>query len=407
MDADSIDACITDPPYHLTSIVKRFGNPNAAPAKGNAAFERASRGFMGKQWDGGDIAARRETWEAVYRVLKPGAHLLAFGGTRTFHRMACAIEDAGFELRDCIMWLYGTGFPKSHDVSKAIDKAAGVKGETVPVGEPVKRMIPGADQGRDGWIKDDGRIYQPGEYEPATAEAAQWQGWGTALKPAFEPIIVARKPLGEKTVAANVLAYGTGAINIDACRVSAIDKTPAPVGQYGGSAIGPNGHSGIRDCSGDHLGRHPANVIHDGSDEVEAAFAQFGERTGGGDIHKRSSPKTKGVYGEFAGDDDRWSGYTGSGTASRFFYSAKATADDRHGSKHPTVKPTDLMRYLCKLVTPPGGTVLDPFCGTGSTLLAADQLQFNAIGIEQDETYAADARRKFEQDAGLFAEISR
>ena len=220
--ANSIDAVVTDPPYHLTSIVDRFGGKNAAPAQygTDGAFARVSRGFMGKQWDGGDIAQNPALWSEVLRVLKPGGHCVAFSGTRTYHRMACAIEDAGFEIRDQLAWVFGQGFPKSMDVSKGIDKAAGAEREVVGVG---------ARHGGGRDIKG-GKLHAASDGEqddfghgvitaPATDAARQWEGWGTALKPAWEPICLARKPLSEKTVAANVLRWGTGAINVGACRV--------------------------------------------------------------------------------------------------------------------------------------------------------------------------------------------
>ena len=200
---NSIDAVVTDPPYHFASMVKRFGKPGQAPINNydekigrNGPYQTASRGFMGKEWDGGDIAFRPETWALVWRVLKPGGHMVAFGAPKNYHRLACAIEDAGFEIRDSLMWVFGTGFPKSMDVSKAIDKAAGAEREKVAIGNPVKRMIPGADQDANGsWIKDNGREYQPGYEIPATDAAREWQGWGTALKPAWESIILCQKPL--------------------------------------------------------------------------------------------------------------------------------------------------------------------------------------------------------------------
>lgn len=400
LEPDSIDACVTDPPYHLTNNTgSRSPYPGQYTPIGRPKAPKG--GFMGKTWDGGDVALRPETWEAVWRVLKPGAHLLAFGGTRTFHRLACAIEDAGFEIRDTIAWMYGSGFPKSLDVSKAIDKAAGATREVVGVNEAALRpnrinhgLVHSSEAGSFG--PDNGATITA----PATPEAEQWSGWGTALKPAMELICVARKPLGEKTVAANVLRYGTGAVNVDGSRIEAIDKTSAPVGHYGGSQIGPTGHTGLRDNKSDQLGRWPANVVHDGSEEVMAAFPETisggaptaGDRNGLG-------------WGNFAARSLVNHGKN-EGSAARFFYTAKADSFDRSGSKHPTVKPTDLMRWLVKLVTPPAGTVLDPFCGTGSTLLAADQLQFHGIGIEQDATYAEDARRKFTRDAGLFADLA-
>jgi len=352
LDAGSIDACVTDPPYHLTSITKRFGAANAAPAKfgTDGAFSRAARGFMGQTWDGGDIAFRVETWAEVFRVLKPGAHLAAFGGTRTYHRMACAIEDAGFEIRDTLAWLYGSGFPKSHNAG---------------------------------------------------------EGRGTALKPAFEPIILARKPL-VGTVAQNVLAHGTGAINVDACRIESADGYAENCVTQGVNTARTSFAPAVvqRTFAPSTLGRWPANVLHDGSDEVEAAFAEFGEHKAGSPISgNEPSVPAKGdvVYGF----RDRVASHShgDTGTASRFFYTAKADAADRAGSKHPTVKPTDLMRYLVRLISPPGGTVLDPFAGTGSTGLAADQLGMNAILIEQSPVYAADAERKIHGDAPLFADV--
>lgn len=390
IDGVQFDSCVTDPPYHLTSVVKRFGSATAAPAQHgtDGAFARASRGFMGKEWDGGDIAFQPDTWRQVYDVLKPGAYLAAFGGTRTAHRMAVAIEDAGFEIRDTLMWLYGTGFPKSHDVAKGIDKLRGA---------PVKRMIPGADQHKDGWIKDDGRTHTPGEYEPATPEAAAWQGWGTALKPAVEPIILARKPL-IGTVAANVAAFGTGGINIDACRVpgeSTVTRHTAEMGYHGGNLAAEY-------VTGSDSGRWPANILHDGSPEVLAAFAQFGDRPGG------TGPASRGAGGI---STNGHAGQTGlepyrerdSGSAARFFYCAKAGKADRAGSKHPTVKPQSLMRWLTTLITPPGGHVLDLFAGSGSTLQAACDLGFSATGIERDPEYQADIARRIAAMESLYA----
>ena len=412
-------AVVCDPPYHLTSIVKRFGAAGAAPATVGAtgAYARASAGFMGQQWDGGDVAFRPETWAAVMACMRPGAHLVAFGGTRTWHRMAVAIEDAGFEIRDSLAWLYGCGFPKSHDVSKGIDATILHGGSNSRSMKRTNEDRPGAGRvtaslPNNGVMSEDRRTHVVRD-EPATPEAAAWAGWGTALKPAYEPIIVARKPL-VGTVAANVLEFGTGALNIDACRIdsggthgsarSAGTGAGRQTANVNGSAYG-NGLGGV--VAPPHpSGRWPANVIHDGSAEVEAAFAVYGE----------SKPKLgrSGIKGgENAcfmsrGDGsnaDRigtWPADTG-GTASRFFYSAKADATDRAGSKHPTVKPTDLMRWLVQLTCPPGGLVLDPFAGTGSTGLAADQLGIDAILVERDPTYAADALRKISADGGLFS----
>lgn len=401
--ADSVDSVVCDPPYHLTSIVKRFGADGAAPAKDrDGLYARASAGFMGKQWDGGDIAFRPETWAEVLRVLKPGGHLLAFGGTRGYHRMTCAIEDAGFEIRDSIMWLYGWGFPKSHDVSKGIDKTAGVEREVVGQ-ETLTNDI------RGGALLD----VAHGTVRPAlvrdktiatSPEAQQWQGWGTALKPAYEPIVVARKPL-IGTVAENVLRHGTGAINVDGCRVGTTrdvpasllkNKTPNEVfGEYGG------GHPRELDPN---IGRWPANVIHDGSEEVLAAFPETGESKAGG----RSTGRNFGQEhsNAFSKDRERTGHNDNGGSAARFFYSAKADQSDRLGSKHPTVKPVDLMAYLCRLVTPPGGTVLDPFAGSGSTGMACLREGFDAVLIEREAEYVADIKRRIAhvsgEDAPLF-----
>lgn len=325
---NSVDSIVTDPPYEL--------------------------GFMGKKWDSTGVAFNSEVWLECLRVLKPGGHLLAFGGSRTWHRIAVAIEDAGFEVRDSIAWLYGSGFPKSLDISKAIDK-----------------------------VSD---------------EAKQWQGWGTALKPAFEPVVVARKPL-TGTVAANVLEWGTGGLNIDGTRIGTDggtkkidpDKSSASQNAFG---TGLNGGT-VADLN---AGRWPANVM---LDEFTAALVdeQSGvskSQSGTFTITRSSGSWDRQDKGMFdAGRSSTFEGYGDSGGASRFFYVAKANKRDRNegldesGAKnfHPTVKPTDLMRQLVRLVTPPGGTVLDPFTGSGSTGKAAILEGFNFIGIEITEDY--------------------
>jgi len=369
----TVDSVVTDPPYHLTTV-KRFGAADAAPAKygTDGLFQRASRGFMGKEWDGGGIAFDPATWRAVYDVMKPGAHLAAFGGTRTFHRMAVAIEDAGFEVRDTLAWLYGTGFPKSHDVSKAIDKAAGAEREVIAPRPGVTKTF---NVGANVVIKPRDPITAP-----ATDAAREWAGWGTALKPAFEPIILARKPL-IGTVAENVLRHGTGAINVDACRVGTDITVTRRNGNSGGVKFGRDERVGSWE---NPPGRFPANVLHDGSDEVLEAFAAYGE--------KASGQKVGGQYARASGVHDggqRLDGiacYGDSGTAARFFYCAKASARDRAGSKHPTVKPVPLIEWLTRLITPPRGVVLDPFAGSG-TLGAAWP---NCILIEREAEYFID-----------------
>jgi DNA modification methylase len=340
---NSVDSICTDPPYALVSIVKRFGGAKAKPANDNDVYARASRGFMGKQWDTGEVAFSEVFWAECLRVLKPGGHVAAFSGTRTYHRMACAIEDAGFEIRDQLAWCYGSGFPKSHDVSKAIDKAAGA--ERTEVISHRKGVTKTFNIGATETVKGRDPITAP-----ATPQPAEWKGWGTALKPAWEPICLGRKPL-IGTVADNVLEHGTGAVNVDGCRVG------DDVVGWGGGAAGGNTwgdeNCGLAKAGNARpvVGRWPANIVHDGSNEAEQAFPD--------------------------------------GSA-RFFYTAKADKQDRMGSKHPTVKPVDLMQWLCRLITPPGGTVLDPFAGSGSTGEAAWREGFKAILCEREEEYQAD-----------------
>ena len=355
----SVDAVVTDPPYEL--------------------------GFMGKGWDASGIAYHPEVWANALRVLKPGGHLLAFGGTRTWHRLAVAVEDAGFEVRDSIAWMYGSGFPKSLDVSKAIDKAAGAEREVVGQ-KDVTRVMDGSDL-VGGNVKA-GTIPITA---PATPAAQQWQGWGTALKPAFEPIVVARKPL-IGTVAENVLAHGTGALNIDGCRIGTTDDLGVAGGErnmdnevYGkGLGVGSG-------RSAELGGRWPANVILDESqaaelDKQSGVAAPKSERVG----RKGGCNDNGTMTGLGSGDDiGRWPGDAGGG-ASRFFYTAKASSAERPKDgdvAHPTVKPLDLMRYLVRLVTPPGGTVLEPFAGSGTTLEACIVEGFSVIGIELTEEY--------------------
>ena len=374
MADNSVDAIVTDPPYGLS--------------------------FMGKKWDY-DVP-EQAIWEECLRVLKPGGHLLAFAGTRTQHRMAVRIEDAGFEIRDMIAWVYGSGFPKSHSIGKAIDREAGERGA---VG---KRFVAAG-----GDLPSPERNYDD---PPLVLEAAkQWQGWGTALKPALEPITMARKPL-IGTVAENVLAHGTGALNIDGCRVACDDVLTAPksypanrrgvVGtamQAAGGAERNNAAQAASIAKTMEMGRWPANLIHDGSDEVLAAFPDApGQQRSTGPEFERNAQ----VYGKFAGVSEHHP-RNDSGSAARFFYCAKASKSDRGESNgHPTVKPTELMRYLVRLVTQPGGTVLDPFCGSGSTGKAAVLEGFGFIGIEREAEYVAIAEARIveaRRSLGLFA----
>lgn len=385
----SIDSAVMDPPYALVSIGKRFGKDGAAPAAhgSDGLYARASAGFMGQQWDAGETAFAVEFWAEVLRVLKPGGHLVAFSGTRTYHRMVVAIEDAGFEIRDQLAWVYGSGFPKSHNVAKGIDRH---NGDTRPVigRERLTNDI------RGGALLDAAHgIDRPAfERDVTSAASAAWEGWGTALKPAWEPIVLARKPLAG-TVAATVLQHGTGGLNIDGCRV---DGTKPEVRNIAFDAWrrteGRDDRQSPDQTYDAGQGRWPANVVHDGSDEVVSAFP--GNAGAVAPVRgTEPSAVTAGIYGEFSG---RVPGafHADTGSASRFFYSAKADAHDRVASKHPTVKPVDLMQWLCRLVTPPGGVVLDAFAGTGTTGEAAWREGFRAVLIEREPTYCDDIRRR-------------
>ncbi len=371
-----------------------------------AARVRNAREYRDPPWSGHQFQDWSRTWaEQAIRVLKPGGHLLAFGGTRTFHRLTCAIEDAGFEIRDCVMWVYGTGFPKSLDVSKAIDKAAGAGREIIGV-RPSAR--PQANQKRDpkGFQdRSDGMLSAP-----ATDAAKQWEGWGTALKPAWEPIVIARKPF-VGTVAANVLEHGTGGLNIDGGRVVHEEecRMMAPSQANIDNPSEKHRQAGRRTAVLElkPKGRWPANLIHDGSDEVMELFPQSKSTGGvdtngdGGELRMRRT-SGRGTNAGGLGDD---------GSAARFFYTAKASGADRGNetkgalplfgipeetfrNEHPTVKPVALMRYLCRLATPPGGEILDPFAGSGTTVLAAREEGFRCVGIEQSEDYCEIAQRR-------------
>lgn len=396
----SIDSCVTDPPYALVSI---FGAASATPAAAGV-YARSAGGFMGKKWDTGETAFDPSFWGEVLRVLKPGAHLVAFGGTRTYHRLVCAIEDAGFEIRDQLAWIFGSGFPKSHDVSKGIDRAAGAEREVVGQRKTMK-----GDTGAQTYAA-------LGEFQksrfvdvtaPATEAAEQWSGWGSALKPAHEPICLARKPL-IGTVAANVLQHGTGAINIDASRIAANDcytenNVTQGVNTAQTAAAMIAAPRTFEPCS---LGRWPANVIHDGSEEVLRHFPNSdGQQRSVGPLD--GAKPSVNPYGDY-GPREPFKPRGDAGSAARFFYSAKADADDRLGSRHPTVKPVDLMAYLIKLVTPPGGLVLDPFAGSGSTGMACMREGFKCTLIEREAEYIADIKNRIAHvrgdDAPLFTE---
>jgi DNA modification methylase len=442
----SIDAIVTDPPYGLS--------------------------FMGKKWDY-DVPGE-DIWRECLRVLKPGGHLLAFAGTRTQHRMAVRIEDAGFEIRDMIAWVYGSGFPKSQNVGKAIDKRGGNAGLTAEIGlaikqarlkrglsaaacdqmfcggttnwswfegrptgqraptpdtfnaiaeawpelEPLRAAVaeaerevvgksahkPGIANGTKGHHTVGGTIAQHVDITaPATPEAQQWDGWGTALKPALEPITVARKPF-KGTVAANVLAHGTGGINVDGCRVEAGDLNALQKNwdrvQSGSQGIASTGLKAIDLSNRAPSGRWPANLIHDGSDEVVGLFPESKGQQGA-ISGKEPSGKTNAVYGEYQQRNES-EPRNDAGSAARFFYCAKTSKRERgEGNNHPTVKPIALMRYLCRLVTPPSGTVLDPFMGSGSTGMAAEAEGFDFVGIELDPDYFAIAQQRITNSESL------
>lgn len=652
MEENCVDSIVTDPPYHLTSIVKRFGADDAAPAKvgKTGAYARASAGFMGKKWDGGGVAFDPDTWRLVFRVLKPGGHLVAFAGTRTYHRMTCAIEDAGFEIRDQLGFCYGSGFPKSHNISRAVCRCSceavserdvrpvqqadvsearsdgeerrqvlfaglpersphrtmqgqnsgeGIAGREQPGLEgrgdlpeaprqlrerplramPARSNLNGANgRLRDGTSLGDGALgrqgadadgvrasHRPQAAQQSAAESGTlalqsesqaggtWplcnrcgkpnipDGLGTALKPAWEPICLARKPLGKNTVAENVQQFGTGALNIDGCRVAGeVPRTIQGQANSAGTIYGSDQRT-LREFEPHTNGRWPANIVHDGSDEVVAAFPESKDgvavqRNGGGqkigntvysgsgggiarpDVGYGSEGSAARFFASFPRENDAWNqrvndaarcslqcrpqsgviAQSNAGTSDalriaqnvkcaailcdscamaiaralaevrqsgsaeslvfkcsideykktiltqslvryvahrentdtiltieslrelfgsvfhaiaestssaksaastksapkRLWYSAKADSDDRIGSKHPTVKPIDLMQWLVRLVTPPGGLVLDPFAGTGTTAEAAFREGMRAVLIEREEEYQADIRRR-------------
>ena len=434
-----VDSIVTDPPYEL--------------------------GFMGRSWDSTGIAFQKETWELCFKVLKPGGHLLAFSGSRTYHRMAVAIEDAGFEIRDQVMWLYGSGFPKSMNVGKALDKKLG--NERIKTGEKKTHSNKGIKQSEQRTAIGAGAFGQEVE-EDVTVGTSEWEGWGTALKPAHEPLVLARKPLSEKSVVDNVLKHRTGGINIDECRVEGNDaKYPdtnpdfRDQGRQSKENIGidklsfgqtenvkrkkvvrksrdengvwTNDNSGMKAegseyADADPRGRFPSNIMHDGSDVVKDIFPN----TKSSNVSRERKAGTE--FGQSSGwnkhknvDSGLMPAYGDDGSASRYFYCAKTSKAERNqgldnlptkkassmpgrrnpndmkDSKidndvtgrfvtqkkniHPTVKPIKLMKYLCRLITPKGGTILDPFMGSGSTGMAAKEENFEFVGIEKEEEY--------------------
>ena len=365
MPENSVDSIVTDPPYEL--------------------------GFMGKSWDSTGIAFNIEIWKEALRVLKPGGHLIAFSGSRTYHRMAVAIEDAGFEIRDQIMWVYGSGFPKSHDVSKAIDKQAGA------VREVVGSKSAGMGSGKTfGMLQSEGSNSEANQEiditAPATAAAKQWDGWGTALKPAHEPMVLARKPL-EGTVANNVLTFGTGGLNIDGSRVGTTVETWPKSRSF---LYGQDRTYGSKDAPTEltqeaPAGRFPANFIHDGSDEVLELLNEAARFFYCAKASKKDRNEGLDGFEKKITNDNTPPGTRGSNSPRAGAGRGGATANH-----HPTVKPTSLMQYLVRLVTPPNGIVLDPFMGSGSTGKACVLEGFDFIGIEQSAEYVEIARARIE-----------
>ena len=379
LEENSVDSIVTDPPYEL--------------------------GFMGKKWDATGVAFNVDVWREAYRVLKPGGHLLAFSGSRTYHRMAVAIEDAGFEIRDQIMWVYGSGFPKSMAIDKQLDKQLGVEREVVGR-NPNSRE----NSTKDNTLFESGTVGKT-DYitKPSSEEAKKWEGWGTALKPAHEPIVLARKPL-EGTVVNNILKHGVGGINIDDSRVPGEEIPINKLEMWSGfgEKVKPEYEQEMN-----NKGRFPANLIHDGSEEVTELFP----RAKGGAY---PANRGKAVSTTFASGQETEGGFRAmgdDGSAARFFYCAKANKRDRNdgldgfevkrpdtrtktgmgtfdekgvaaqSNHHPTVKPIALMQYLVRLITPPTGIVLDPFMGSGSTGKACMYEGFGFIGIDQSEEY--------------------
>ena len=412
MPEASVDAIVTDPPYGLEFMGKEWDSPWKAAGTVERANENTDpshpfrNGAPRVEYGIGGAASAgfqsfSEAWaREAFRILKPGGHLLAFAGTRTYHRMASGVEDAGFEIRDCIAWMYGSGFPKSLDVSKAIDKAAGAEREVVANRHRsyLASSMYASDAG--GGLKEDFNVTAPD-----TSEAAQWNGWGTALKPAFEPIVVARKPL-IGTVAANVLEHGTGALNIDGCRIgTSVETWPKSRAWGAGYVPGADRAQDATQKTGEApAGRWPANVALDAT-AASMLDAQSGERPGATSF---SRPDTYSATSYKApGGTPLQAGYADAGGASRFFYTAKASRQDRNTgglaqNTHPTVKPTELMRWLVRLVTPPGGIILDPFGGSGSTGVAARAENVRCILIERETEYLNIIRDRLAQ-LSLFA----
>jgi DNA modification methylase len=453
---NSIDSIVTDPPYGISFMGKAWDT--FSPEYLEVQMERESKrrprtdgrkatGFQGSVYAGFyDLTpkgmAAFQLWyyeiaKEFLRILKPGGHLLSFGSTRTSHRMVCAIEDAGFEIRDTLMWIYGSGFPKSLDVSKAIDKEAGIKRKVIGKRTDGRYASMGTDITSGNLIRG-----KPGKAEigiitePATTEAEKFEGWGTALKPAVELICLARKPISEKTVAKNVLKWGTGAINIDECR---IDSVPDKSAWFANRKDSKTFHGDIvnnqmkNDAYKENQGRFPANIILD-QEAAELLDKQSGKLKSGPMLKPYPYTNNSAAYGKPSGSTKALRA-SNEGFASRFFYIAKTSPSERHAgcyelererdsdrtkddglgddnprnrsntaknNSHPTVKPIDLMQYLCRLVTPKGGLIYDPFAGSGTTPIAATNEGFYWVASEKIKKHWDIAIRRIHDNCGLF-----
>jgi site-specific DNA-methyltransferase (adenine-specific) len=420
LDDNSVDSIVTDPPYGLSFMGKDWDKVKATQETKSQVVKGLGAGMkMTTLADNIEFEKWVTEWSMeCYRVLKPGGYMLAFGGSRMYHRLASGVENAGFEIRDQMMWVYGSGFPKSMDISKQIDKAAGKLEERKVIGQRediLKKQAKDLREGKrkiketfNGDSSGNGFVSVSADItEPVTNEAKQWQGWGTSLKPAHEPIVMGRKPISEKTVAENVLEWGTGAINIDGCRVAFQDdndikkmERPNCIGKnYGTVKGGETFLSGdiesISNLKAHEQGRFPANIIFD-EEAGKILDEQSGISKQSGKLYEGKDSKTS--FGQIKSSAVN-TNYGDIGGASRFFYCPKTSKSDRsEGNIHPTVKPTDLMAYLIRLVTPKGGIVLDPFMGSGSTGKAAVREGMNFIGIERETEYFEIAKSRIEYE---------
>ena len=424
LDDNSVDSIVTDPPYGLSFMGKDWDKVKATQETKSQVVKGLGAGMkMTTLADNIEFEKWVTEWSMeCYRVLKPGGYMLAFGGSRMYHRLASGVENAGFEIRDQMMWVYGSGFPKSMDISKQIDKAAGKLEERKVIGQRediLKKQAKDLREGKrkiketfNGDSSGNGFVSVSADItEPVTNEAKQWQGWGTSLKPAHEPIVMGRKPISEKTVAENVLEWGTGAINIDGCRVEGKPRTSHKDGNKVGNYQSEKKYGQIADgavCDGAE-GRFPANIIFD-----EEAGKMLPDAGQGGYGEETTSSASRFFYCPKTSKSDRNEGLDDFETKKSSSMPGRRNAEDMSSSKidndvtgrfvtlrqnvHPTVKPTDLMAYLIRLVTPKGGIVLDPFMGSGSTGKAAVREGMDFIGIERETEYfeIAEARINWE-----------